>query len=263
MRELSASGLIVRRGGRAVLDAVSLSAKSGEFVAVIGANGAGKSTLLSALSGLLRPESGTIAMDGKPLAALSRRELAKARAYLPQSPRCEWPITVERLVALGLTPVLPSFGGFPHALQIRIDAALAACDLLARRDQTATTLSGGELARAMLARALAGDPDILIADEPIAGLDPRHVLDTAARLRLLAEQGKLVIAAIHDLTIAMRYATRVVALHHGRVAADGPCGTALTADVLRGIFDVNASIIENGTGGTYVDFRPAEERTLP
>jgi iron complex transport system ATP-binding protein len=101
------------------------------------------------------------------------------RAYLPQNPRCEWPIAVERLVALGLTPILPAFGGLPAAFTARISAALEACDLAATPLKPATTLSGGELTRAMLARALVGDPDVLIVDEPMSGLDPRHALDTA------------------------------------------------------------------------------------
>ena len=255
MSELCANGLLVRLGGRLVLDNVSLTGRSGDFIAVIGANGAGKSTLLSALAGLLKPDGGTVALDGRAIGDFHRKEFARRRAYLPQNPRCEWPISVERLVALGLTPVLPAFGALPSAFQTRIDAALKECDLLDRRDQPATTLSGGELARAMLARALVGDPDVLIADEPISGLDPRHALDTAARLRGLALKGKIVVAAIHDLTIAARNATRIIALHHGRVAADGPCATALTSELLRRIFDVEASVIET-EAGAYINYAP-------
>src|SRR4029077_14490197 len=136
-------------------------------------------------------------------------------------PRCEWPISVERLIALGLTPVLPAFGGLPEAWRERLNAVIGTCDLEPNRDQAATTLSGGEFARGMLARALVGNPDILIVDEPMAGLDPRHVLDTVQRLLDLARAGKLVIAAVHDLTLAARYATRIVALNRVRVAADG------------------------------------------
>jgi iron complex transport system ATP-binding protein len=154
---------------------------------------------------------------------------------------------------LGLTPHLPAFGGLPDAFQPRLTQALEICDLLDHRHQPATTLSGGELARAMLARALVGDPEILIADEPIAGLDPRHALDTVARLQGLAGQGKLVIASIHDLTLAARYTTRILALHHGKVVADGPTEEVLTPGLLRHIFEVEACI--SGTGdGAYVDF---------
>jgi iron complex transport system ATP-binding protein len=181
--------------------------------------------------------------------------LAQRRAYLPQNPRCEWPISVERLVALGLTPTLPALGGLPASFGPRILQALEACDLLEHRDQPATTLSGGELARAMLARALIADPDVLIIDEPIAGLDPRHALDTAHRLKELAKSGKLVIASIHDLTLAGRYASRIFALSNGRVQGDGATAATLTPALIRSAFDVEACV--SGTsGGVYVDYAP-------
>jgi len=162
--------------------------------------------------------------------------------------------SVERLIALGLTPVLPAFGAWPAEFQARIDRMLDECDLTAWREQPATTLSGGELARAMLARALVGDPPILIADEPMAGLDPRHALDTAMRLKHIAGRGKLVIAAMHDLTFAARFATRIVALHRGRIAADGPKDGVLTAAFLQEIFAVEACLLES-QAGPYVDYR--------
>lgn len=253
MSILDASKVSVRRGLRAILDDVSLHAESGDFVAIIGANGAGKSTLLSVLAGLLKPESGAVTLDGVSIHALSGMKLAHRRGYLPQNPRCEWPISVERLVALGLTPTLPAFGGLPASFGPRITRALRACDLLDRREQPATTLSGGELARAMLARALVGDPDVLIIDEPIAGLDPKHALDTARRLQLLARDGKLVIASIHDLTLAGRYASRIFALSNGRVAGDGATQTTLTPALIRSAFDVEACV--SGTpGSVYVDY---------
>ncbi len=250
MTELVGSSLLVRRGGRAIIDHVNIRAVSGEFIAVIGANGAGKSTLLMLLSGLLSPDAGVIALDGRTLASLTRVELARRRAYLPQNPRCEWPISVERLVALGLTPTLPAFGGLPVSMAGRVDEMLIAWDILAHRQQAATTLSGGELARTMLARALVGDPDILIADEPILGLDPRHALDTGARLRAAARSGKIVIAALHDLTLAARYATRIIALDRGRVAGDGSPGDVLKPGLLRSVFEVEASV--SGTGSAVL-----------
>jgi iron complex transport system ATP-binding protein len=250
---LVARGLTLRRDGKTLLDEVSTRADGGQFVAVIGANGAGKSTLRSVLAGLVTADTGTVTLDGRSVAGLRPTELARRRAYLPQNPRCEWPITVERLVALGLTPVLPALGGLPKAFQPRIDAALESCDLLPQRLQPATTLSGGELARAMLARALVADPDILIVDEPTTGLDPRHALDAASRLQSLALAGKLVIAAIHDLTLVARYATRLIALHHGRVVADGPVTEALSAGLLHTLFGVEATV-SRAAGGLFVDY---------
>ncbi len=253
MTRLTATNLSVQRGGRTILDDVSCTLEAGMFVALVGANGAGKSTLLSVLAGLLKPERGEIALDGVALARIERRTLARRRAYLPQNPRAEWPISVERLVALGLTPYLPAFGGLPAMLEPRLTYAIDVCDLAAQRLQPATTLSGGELARAMLARALVGEPDVLIADEPMTGLDPRHAMDTVARLAALAANGKLVIAAVHDLTLAARYATHLMALREGRLAAFGPTSEVLTPDLLRSVFDVDAAV--SGTGRrTRVDF---------
>ena len=246
MTEIAASDLVISRGRRAIIRNVSLRAQGGEFLALIGANGAGKSTLLTALAGLLVPDAGAIRINDRALSSFSRVEIARRRAYLPQNPRCEWPISVERLIALGLTPTLPAFGGLPPAFEARITEMLTQWDLLPQRDQPATTLSGGELARSMLARALVGDPDILIADEPISGLDPKHALETLARLRSLAQAGKLVIISIHDLTLAARYATRLVVIDRGRIAADGPPGEILTPTLLRSVFEVEGRVSGSG-----------------
>jgi iron complex transport system ATP-binding protein len=242
MTYLLAEHVSVSKGGRPILDDVSLEAGAGDFVAVIGPNGAGKSTLLSVLAGLLKPKSGEVSLDGKNFSQIPPKTLARRRAYLPQNPLCEWPLSVERLVALGLTPQLPALGGLPPQFEPAITKALAACDLLDRRDQAVTTLSGGELSRAMLARALVGEPDILIVDEPVTGLDPRHAMDCAARLAAYAAGGKLVIASLHDLTLAARHAHRVLALKGGKKAGEG----ALTSALIAKVFDVEAEIKGEG-----------------
>ena len=254
MTGLAATNVTVRRDGRAIVDDVSVELAGGGFVALVGANGAGKSTLLSVLAGLIKPDAGGVTLDGAPLGGIDRRDLARRRAYLPQNPRAEWPIAVERLVALGLTPHLPAFGGLPGGLEPRLTEALEDCDLTPQRLQAATTLSGGELARAMLARALIGDPQILIVDEPTAGLDPRHALDTMGRLQALAARGKLVIAALHDLTLAARYSTHLMALRQGRLAALGPTAETLTPELVRRVFDVEARITGAGRDA-LVDYR--------
>ena len=238
MTFLNAEHISVMRGGRQILKDISFTAGAGEFVAVIGPNGAGKSTLLSALAGLIVPAQGQISLDGKLFARLSLKELARRRAYLPQNPRVEWPISVARLVALGLTPHLPALGGLPPALASAVDRALANFDLTGHRDQPATTLSGGELARAMLARATVAEPDILIVDEPVTGLDPRHALRSMRFLSEYAAAGRLVIASLHDLTLAARHATRIVALKGGTIAGEG----ALNPALIRTIFDVESRV---------------------
>jgi iron complex transport system ATP-binding protein len=257
MTTLAARHVTVRRSGKSILDDVALSASAGEFVAVIGPNGAGKSTLLAAVAGLLRPDRGDIELDGADVYRIAARTLAVRRAYLPQNPRCEWPLSVERLVALGLTPILPAIGALPPEHLRRIERVLSLCDLSERRLQAITTLSGGELTRAMLARALVTDPEILIADEPIAGLDPRHALDTMQRLAAYARAGKLVIASLHDLTLAARYASRIFALAAGKVMGDGPTGVVLTAELLRQTFDVEACV-SGEARARYVDYRSVD-----
>jgi iron complex transport system ATP-binding protein len=246
MTYLLAEHVRVKKGGRLILDDVSMEAGAGDFLAVIGPNGAGKSTLLSVLAGLTRPEKGPessgVSLDGKFFSEIPAKALAARRAYLPQNPICEWPLSVERLVALGLTPYLPAFGGLPKAFEPAIARALEACDLTDRRQQPVTTLSGGEFTRAMLARALVGEPDILIVDEPVTGLDPRHALDCAKRLADYAAGGKCVIAALHDLTLAARHASRILALKDGRVAGHG----ALTSALILEIFGVTAEIRGEG-----------------
>jgi iron complex transport system ATP-binding protein len=247
---LSTTDLVVRRGGRAILDGVSASFGGG-LTAVIGPNGAGKSTLLMALAGLLAPDAGRVTFEGADIAGVDKRILARRRAYLPQNARCEWPIAVERVVALGLTPVLPALGELRPGERARVDAMLESCDLTAHRDQPVTTLSGGELARTMLARALVGAPELLIADEPVSGLDPRHALDAMRRLRAHAD-GAAVILAIHDIALAAQFADRIVALKDGRIVADG-AGAALTSDTVRAVFEVDARIERDG-GGVSVRF---------
>jgi iron complex transport system ATP-binding protein len=257
MSVLEAQGVTVVRGGRAIVDDVSLTMAAGQFVGLIGPNGAGKSTLMAALAGLLRVDSGAVRIDGAAVQSLDRRALARTRAYLPQNPRAEWPVSVERLVALGLTPQLPAFGSLPAEMQARVAAVIEAVDLAEHRDQPATTLSGGELARAMLARAMVGDPTVLLVDEPLAGLDPRHALDGIARLRRLADGGKLVLAAMHELTLAARCTTHIAVMHEGRLVAFGPTAETLTAELLREVFEVDACVSRPGTPGATVDFVPS------
>jgi iron complex transport system ATP-binding protein len=247
MTVLEARDVTVRRGGRAIVDNVSASLETGMFVALIGANGAGKSTLLNCLAGLLRPDAGAVSLDGRPVLTIPPRDLARRRAYLPQSLRAEWPISGGRGVALGLTPQLPAFGGLPGGFEPRLTQAIEACDLAAHRHQPATTLSGGELARAMLARALIGDPQVVLADEPISGLDPKHRLDTVIRLSNLAmHDGRLVVTTLHDLTLALRHATHLMALREGRLVAFGPMAETLTPQLLAEVFDVRARLTGEG-----------------
>ncbi|MGC4250147.1 MAG: ABC transporter ATP-binding protein [Sphingobium sp.] len=248
MSALDLDRITVRRGERTVLDTVTARFSAGRLTAVIGPNGAGKSTMLDVAAGLLRPASGTVRLGDEELSAIGRRDLARRRAYLPQRAGVEWPISVERVVALGLTPALPAFGSLPATMQPAIDEALAACDLLDLRHRQATSLSGGELARVMLARAIVGDPELLIVDEPTTGLDPRHALDAMRRLRARADAGRTVMMAIHDLDLALNHADDLVAIRDGRLLAAGPVADVATEEMLSALYEVRVRLDSDGDG---------------
>ncbi len=239
----------VVRGGRRVLDGIDVTFERGRLAAVIGPNGAGKSTLLSVAAGLLTPNAGSVSLDAVPLAAIDRRVLARRRAYLPQRAGVEWPISVERVVALGLTPSLPAFGGLPPALQACVADTLAQFDLTDLATRPATALSGGELARVMMARATVGEPEVLIVDEPTAGLDPRHVIEVGRRLRALVDGGCAVVVALHDLDLARRIADDVVAMKDGRVLAAGPTQTVVKSEIISALYDAPIEVVADAAGG--------------
>jgi iron complex transport system ATP-binding protein len=259
MTLLAAENVSVTRGGRAILKDVSFQAYAGEFLAVLGPNGAGKSTLLKVLAGLMKPSGGRVMLDAKSLPAYSTRQLAARRAYLPQNPHLEWPISVERLVALGLTPRLPATGHLPKNFAPAISNALEQCDLADKRQQPATTLSGGEFARAMLARAIVGNPGLLIVDEPITGLDPKHAMQSMQLLSDIARSGTLVIAALHDLTLAARYAKRVIVVVDGTVAGDTD---SLTEELIHRAFGVRAVAAGAGESRSFTLVSTSEKSSL-
>jgi len=256
MTILAAENVSVKRGGKAILEDVSFQAYAGEFIAVLGANGAGKSTLLKVLAGLMKPSSGKVMLGSKKISAVSLRNLAAQRAYLPQNPHLEWPISVERLVALGLTPRLPATGGLPESFELAIVKALGQCDLYDKRRQPATTLSGGEFARAMLARAIVSDPGILIVDEPITGLDPKHAIQSMELLLEIARSGTLVIASLHDLTLAARYPRRVLVLVDGTLIGDTQL---LTEELVHRAFGVKGVLMGEGNSRSFTLLSPSEK----
>jgi iron complex transport system ATP-binding protein len=239
-------------GRRRILDGIAARFEPGALVGIIGPNGAGKSTLLRAMLGLIPLAHGAIMLDGATLGSLSRREIARRLAYLPQGQTLHWPLTVERLVALGRLPHLGPLSRLTQADADAIEAALARGDVLALRNRVATELSGGERARVMLARMLAVEAPALLVDEPLASLDPGHQIDVMTLLRREAADGALVLAVLHDLGMAARFCDRLLLLDAGRIVADGPADAVLTADRLAAVYGITAEAFDTGAGRAII-----------
>jgi iron complex transport system ATP-binding protein len=243
MSRLVARDLHVRLGAKTVLQGVDATFASGQVTAVLGPNGAGKSTLLACLAGLRRPDAGEVSLDAQPLSALSPRRRAQRVGFIPQTPEIAWAIEARILVGLGRTPFIGARGLSKEDADA-IDRAMAQAAVTEFADRDVTTLSGGERARVLIARALAGEPEWLLADEPLAGLDPGHQLDAGDLFRRMAHQmGRGVIVTLHDLSLAARMADRILVLAEGRVLADGPPGEALSPPVLARAFGVAARLV--------------------
>jgi iron complex transport system ATP-binding protein len=244
---LRAEGVTVRLGGRVVVDHVALNLRAGELVALVGPNGAGKTTLMRALAGLL-PASGTVEVSGRPLDQLAARERARALAYLPQGHIFHWPMSVAAVVALGRHPHADPFSSPSPADRAAVSRALATTATEAFASRAVTALSGGERARVALARALATEAPILLADEPTASLDPRHQLVVMNLLRRAIQGGGAVLAILHDLTLAARFADRVLVMQGGRIVADAAPADALSPARIAQVFGVDAISVDTGEG---------------
>ena len=238
---LRVEGLCVRLGARDVLDGVSLALQAGQVTVILGPNGAGKSTLIGALAGLVPPRAGTVWLGSERLETLDRRLRARRIALLPQHTDIAWPISVRSLVELGRIPHQGAFGlGAPDRLAV--DRALVRAGVEAFAHRPVAELSGGERARVLIARGLAGEADWLLADEPLTGLDPGHALDALALFRGEAARGAGVLLSLHDLDLAARIADRVIVLAEGRVQADGAPADALTSALLQRVYGVTAEV---------------------
>lgn len=235
--ELILDALTVRLGGRTVLDQVTATLRPGRVTAILGPNGAGKSTLLRAAAALLAPTAGAIRLGDRNVAALDPRERARLIGYLPQGGDAHWNLSARDLVALGRLP----HGTSPAANDVAIDRALAATATTAFAQRPLFTLSGGERARVLLARGLAGQPRWMLADEPLASLDPAHALDMVQRLREVAAAGAGVLLVAHDLLHAQRAADDALLLADGCLLAAGPAGEVLTPTNLAHAFGIRVA----------------------
>lgn len=229
-----ARGLGIRLGRRQVLDAVDLTARAGEVVALVGPNGAGKSTLLAALAADLPAGSGEIRIDGRPATAWSPPELALRRAVLPQSAALSFPFPVEDVVRMGRAP----WAGTAKEDEddVAVASAMEATEVTRFAARPFSALSGGERARVALARVLAQRAPLLLLDEPTAALDLRHQELVLRICRERAAAGDAVVVVLHDLGLAAAYADRAVVLRDGRVAVDGPPAEVFTGELLGEVY---------------------------
>ena len=227
-----------RIDGKMILSGMSGRLEGGRVTALIGPNGAGKTTLLRTLLGLQPLHSGTLSIDGVTLSTMSTSDRAKRLAYLPQSGAPHWNISARELVGLGR---LPWHG---TAQDVAVTEAMIATDTLCFADRLINTLSGGERARVMLARVLAGGTDWILADEPLANLDPRHQRDVMLRLKSAAhDEGKGVVVVVHELNSAAEMADDVMILKNGHII-----GTSLDAETLEAAYDMAFDLIRHGSG---------------
>jgi iron complex transport system ATP-binding protein len=226
--EIEASDIAVRFGPTTLLEGVDLVVRAGETVGLVGPNGSGKTTLLRILANLRTPEAGRVRYAGRTAAEIGARELSRQIAYLAQGGTVHWPMRVESVVALGRLPHRRAFQGLDAADRTAIERAMTAADIVSLRRRTMEQVSGGERVRILLARALAVDASILLADEPIAALDPLHQLQVMDLLQTTAHAGRGVVVVLHDLALAARFCDRLILLAHGRILAEGPPAQVLS-----------------------------------
>ncbi|MGB8275518.1 MAG: ABC transporter ATP-binding protein [Alphaproteobacteria bacterium] len=232
MTDLAARNVRVKLGGRTILHGVDFELAPGRLVALVGPNGAGKTTLLRAMAALL-PFEGAILLGGRPVESFARRAFARTVSFLPQGQLVHWPLSVRRLVALARLPHLAPWQRPGRSDHEAIERAMDRTDIWMFAERPVTTLSAGERARALFARALAVEAPVLLADEPVAALDPYHQLQMMELLRAYADDGRAVAVVLHDLTLASRFCDRVSLVAEGRPVADGPPDAVFTDDNLR------------------------------
>jgi iron complex transport system ATP-binding protein len=237
---LTVQGLRVKLSGRLVLNDISLSLSSAHLVALVGPNGAGKTTLLRALAGLV-PSTGAIDVGDDALTSLTLRERARRFAYLPQGHVVHWPLPARDIVALGR---YPHGATDPARLTPRdteaVLRAMQATDAVQFSERRVTELSGGERSRVALARVLAVEAPVILADEPTSSLDPRHQIDVMKTLRAAADTSALVIVVTHDLGLAARFADTILVLSDGRLVSQGAAVQALSEQVMGDVFRISA-----------------------
>jgi iron complex transport system ATP-binding protein len=231
------------------LDGVSFDVPPGSLYAVLGPNGSGKSTLMRALLGIAPLVSGQVFLDERAAGAWGRRELARSVGAVAQSESFTFPLTTREMVEMGRYPHLGPLASATDVDHDVVARVLEACDVTDLAERDVTTLSGGELQRARIARALAQQPRALVLDEPTASLDVRHVMEILELLRASADAGMTILLITHGLDVAAQFADRLLLLSRGRVAAEGTAAEVIREDVLRDVYAWPISVHPDPTSG--------------
>jgi iron complex transport system ATP-binding protein len=240
---------------------VSLSLSPGRFTVLIGPNGSGKSTVLRLLAGLWTPTEGRVELDGRALATLPRRELARRVAVVPQDTHLAFAFTVREAVAMGRHAHVARFARETARDREAVQHAMQRADVAHLADRLVTELSGGERQRVLIARCLATEADTILLDEPLANLDIAHALDVLLLCRALADEGRTVVLALHDLNAATLYATDAVLLKAGTLVGAGPARDLLSPDAIRSVFEVDVREVPTPDGRVLFTFE--RERSRP
>ncbi len=252
MVSIRVAGVTVRYSSVEALRNVTIEVREGEVASIVGPNGSGKTTLLKTINGILRNYVGSVYIDGREVKKMRQREIARIIGYVPQRLEQYVPITVYDLVMTGRRPHVSFTPG--HGDLAAVEEALRLTETYHLRERPITTLSGGELQRALIARALAGNPKVLLLDEPTANLDPKFQLEILRLLRNLSRsRGISILMALHDLTHAYRYSDVVIVLKEGVVHAVGRPEEVITAENIYEVYGVKAVVHRDIRAVTYVD----------
>jgi iron complex transport system ATP-binding protein len=233
----------VRIDGRWLVRDVSLEILSGRVTALVGPNGSGKSTVLRMLAGLWHPTEGRAKIDDREFGKLSRRELARRIAFVPQDTRVDFAFTVRDIVAMGRHPHLGRFESPGPADSAAIEEAIERADVSHLAERMVNELSGGERQRVLIARSLATEAEVILLDEPTSNLDVDHTLETLALLRELAGDGKAVALALHDLNAVARWADHAGLLDEGCLKAFGPVAEVLQEELVEPVFNLVEELV--------------------
>ncbi|VTR77674.1 ABC transporter ATP-binding protein [Cellulomonas hominis] len=247
---LATDGVTLAYDRLVVAEDLTVEIPAGSFTVIIGPNGCGKSTLLRALARTLKPRAGRVLLDGAPMDGMRTKAIARRLALLPQSPIAPEAITVGDLVARGRYPHQGLLRQWSPEDARAVDAAMGATEVTDLKERFVSDLSGGQRQRAWLAMALAQETDLLLLDEPTTFLDIAHqyeVMDLCARLH---EEGRTLVAVLHDLNQAARYGSHVIAMKDGRVVAQGPAEEVVTEGLVRDVFGLAARVVPDPETGT-------------